>query len=273
MAINICAAGSGVPGVLVALLLMLPGPASAGEDDDGIVTDRPDFVESSNVVGKGRFQVETSIAVERDKADGIKLRTVSTPTLLRFGVAEDWELRVETDGRLRATADNPATGQRLRETGYADTAVGVKWHMVDDEGARPSMGLLAHWDLDTGSAPFRAPGKGGSLRVVAEWDLPGDLGLGVMPGVAWQRNDAGKRFTSGIFAVVLGKEWNDRLRTFVEYSAQQIAHARDGGSINTLDVGAAWLLGKSVQVDTAVSRALNKNTPDWSWTVGLSLKF
>ena len=157
MAIKICAAWSGVPGVLVALLLMLPGPASAGEDDDGIVTDRPDFVESSNVVGKGRFQVETSVAVERDKADGVKLRTVSTPTLLRFGVAEDWELRVETDGRLRATADNPATGQRLRESGYADTAVGVKWHMVDDEGARPSMGLLAHWDLDTGSAPFRAP--------------------------------------------------------------------------------------------------------------------
>lgn len=262
------------PGVLVALLLpMLPGLATAGEDDDAIVTDRPDFVESSNVVGKGRFQIETSIAVERDKADGFKLRTVSTPTLLRFGIAEDWELRVETDGRMRASADNQATGQRRRESGYADTAVGVKWHMLDDEGARPSVGMLAHWDLDTGSAPFRAPGKGGSLRLVAEWDLPGDLGLGVMPGVASQRNDDGKRFTSGIFAVVLGKEWNDRLRTFVEYSAQQVAHARDGGSISTLDVGAAWLLSKSVQVDTAVSRALNKNTADWSWTVGLSLKF
>ncbi|MDR7050031.1 hypothetical protein J2X54_002486 [Duganella sp. 3397] len=266
-----------VPGllsVLTALMLpMLPGSAIAGEDDDAIVTDRPDFVESSDVVGKGRFQIETSVAVERDKSNGFKLRTVSTPTLLRLGIAEDWELRVETDGRMRATADNQASGQRLRESGYADTAVGVKWHALDEEGARPSVGVLAHWELDTGSAPFRAPGKGGSLRVVAEWELPADMSLGVMPGVVRQRNDDGQRFTSGIFAVVLGKEWNDRLRTFVEYSAQQVAHARDGGSINTVDVGAAWLLSKSVQVDTAVARALNKNAPDWSWTVGLSLKF
>ena len=35
--------------------LTFAGPALAG--DDKIVTDRPDFVESSAVVGKGRFQV------------------------------------------------------------------------------------------------------------------------------------------------------------------------------------------------------------------------
>ena len=262
------------PAVLVALVLpLLPGLACAGEDDDAIVTDRPDFVESSDVVGKGRFQIETSIAIERDKSNGFRLRTVSTPTLLRLGIADDWELRMETDGRMRTSADQQASGQRLRESGYADTAIGVKWHAFDEAGARPSLGVIAHWDLDTGSAPFRAPGKGGSVRVVAEWDLPADMSLGVMPGVVSQRNEDGQRFTSGIFAVVVGKEWNERLRTFVEYSAQQVAHARDGGSINTLDVGAAWLLSKSVQVDTAVARALNKNAPDWSWTVGLSLKF
>lgn len=42
----------------------------AQEQEDTIQTDRPDFVESSNVVGKGRFQIETSIAYERDSNSG-----------------------------------------------------------------------------------------------------------------------------------------------------------------------------------------------------------
>jgi hypothetical protein len=256
------------------LLLLLGVSALAGAaEPDEIVTDRPDFVESSNVVGKGRFQIETSIAQERDKGGGFKDKTWSTPTLLRFGVGDTLELRVETDGRMRATTDNLGTGARVTESGYADVALGVKWHMADENGWRPSLGILAHADLDSGSRPFRAPGKGGSLRLAAEWDLPDEFSLGVMPGLATQRGDDGARYTSAIFGVVLGKGWTDRFRTFVEYSAPQIARARNGGSITTFDVGGAYLVADNMQVDAAVSRALNKNTPDWSWTVGFSIKF
>jgi hypothetical protein len=251
--------------------LLVPLLASAAED--GIVTDRPDFVESSDVVGKGRFQIETSIAGDRNNADGIKDRTYSTPTLLRYGIADAWELRVESDGRIRATATDVASGMRSTDNGYADISLGLKWHVLDEDGARPSLGLLAHVDLDTGSAAFRAPGRGGSLRAVAEWELPNEFSLGVMPGVAWKPNDDGGRYTSGILGVVLGKGWTDQFRTFIEYAAQQVAHARDGGTVASFNAGAAYLLTNTVQIDTAMSRGLNDRTPDWSWTVGLSMKF
>ncbi|WP_363503517.1 transporter [Burkholderia sp. LMU1-1-1.1] len=255
----------------VAVLLMLPVFAIAAEDE--IATDRPDFVESSNVVGKGRFQIETSFAADRNKADGIKDKAYSTPTLLRYGVSEDWEVRLETDGRIRATTTDIASGTRSTESGYGDVSLGVKWHIADENGTSPSMGVLAHVDLDTGSAPFRAQGKGGSLRLAAEWEFADDWSLGVMPGLAWLPNDNGDRHATGIFGIVLGKGWTDQLRTFVEYSDEKIARARDGGTISTLDVGAAYLLTKTVQLDTALSRGLNSRTPDWSWTVGLSMKF
>ncbi|MBV7539003.1 transporter [Duganella sp. sic0402] len=257
---------------MIAALLALPALAHAAEEPDQIVTDRPDFVESSNVVGKGRFQIETSFALDRNKADGVRERSYSTPTLLRFGISDTLEARIETDGRMRSVVDDPIAG-RQTVNGYADLALGIKWHVADAQGARPSMGVLAHVDLDSGSSAFRAAGKGGSLRLAAEWELSDELALGVMPGIAWQRDDNGGRYTSGIFGIVLGKEWNERFRTFIEYSAPAIARGRHGGSVTTFDIGAAYLLTDTVQIDTALSRGLNRNTPDWSWTAGLSIKF
>lgn len=265
-------------GFLQALLLgcLCGADVAAAEqpakESDKIVTDRPDFVESSDVVGNGRFQLETSVALERNKDAGLKERTFSTPTLLRFGVADTLELRVETDGRLVARTDDLHDGSHMTERGYADTSLGIKWHAVDEAGAMPSLGLLAHADLDSGSAPFRGNGVRPSLRVAAEWELPGQMALGVMPGLLRDKTADGRRFTAGIFGIVLGKEWSERWRSFVEVAAPQIARAKNGGTVATFDVGAAYLLTERCQLDSAISRGLNRNTADWSWTVGLSLK-
>ena len=112
--------------------------------DDRIVTDRPDVVESSDVVGKGRFQIETSLDFERDRNAGVKTQTWTTPTLFRLGVSDNFELRVETDGRVRERTE--AVGVRDTQKGWADTAIGFKWHMQDgDENTgKPGIGWLVH---------------------------------------------------------------------------------------------------------------------------------
>jgi hypothetical protein len=51
--------------------------------------------------------------------------------------------------------------------------------------------VLAHADLPSGSRALRGEGVRPSLRVSAEWDLPADLSLGVMPGIAVDRNAQG----------------------------------------------------------------------------------
>lgn len=101
---------------------MLALAATCHAGDDQIATDRPDFVGSSDVVGKGRFQVETSFARERDGSGAQRLHTTSTPTLLRAGVPDTLELRVESDGRMHAWDGSGS------HRGYADASIGVKWH-------------------------------------------------------------------------------------------------------------------------------------------------
>ncbi|MEK6245379.1 MAG: transporter [Pseudomonadota bacterium] len=242
--------------------------------DDRIVTDRPDAVESSDVVGKGRFQIETSVDYQRDKNAGVKTRTFTTPTLFRLGVSENLELRIESDGRVRERVE--ALGVSDAQKGWADAAIGFKWHMQDgdDKTGKPGIGWLIHADLDSGSQQFRGQGVRPSVRVAFEWDLPNDMSLGVMPGVIRDKDQAtGERFTAGILAAVLGKELNDKARVFAEVAAAQIARQKYGGSIATFNLGAAYLLTRYTQVDVAARFGMNSNSPDFGATVGLSVKF
>lgn len=246
---------------------------SAHALEDAIATDRPDFVESSDVVGKGRFQIETSIAFERSRDEDVRYTLRSTPTLLRIGLSDALELRLETDGALRLSTEEG--GITTHSYGHADVAVGLKWQMQDGDEAqgRPGIGWLLHVDTDTGSPAFRGDGLRPSLRMVAEWEWPAGYSLGVMPGVYVDSNEAGSRYVGGIAAVVLGKSLTDKLRGFVELSGQQLTTRRNGGNVVTADMGLAYLLTNSLQIDTAASWGLSKASPDFSWTVGLSARF
>jgi hypothetical protein len=259
--------------LIASSLLCLICACAHAQDADVLTTDRPDFVESSDVVGKGRFQIETSVAIERDQANFRKDRTLTTPTLLRFGVSDTVELRLETEGRTLYKSENSLTGATFETRGYSDLSAGLKWHVQDGHGGSPSIAWLLHADLDSGSAPFQGNGIRPSLRLVTEWELPNDFSLGVMPGIIYDKTDDGQRFYNGVFGVVLGKAWNTRFRTFVEIAAPQIASAKYGGSMATFDVGAAYLLSNLCQIDLAYYRGINENAPDSRWSIGLSKKF
>ena len=251
-------------------LILLPAPVHAAAGT--IVTDRPDFVESSNVAGLGRFQIETSVAVDRSRGSAANERVVSTPTLLRYGISNTLELRLETDGRVSGRSNIPGTAGLERVSGYADLSVGLKWHVADAAQAGASIGVLLHVDSPSGSRALRGEKWRPSLRLVAEWELPHDMSLGLMPGVGVDTDAPGRRYTHGIFGAVLGKQLTDKLRGFVEIAVPHIARGAHGGTQASLDVGGAYLITDTLQIDTMVARGLNSSTPDLSLTVGLSFK-
>jgi Putative MetA-pathway of phenol degradation len=233
-----------------------------------IATDRPDFVESSVVVRRGTFQVETSVAYDRAGAGDHRVASVTTPTLLRLGVGGGLELRVESD---LFVGDRSSAG--LGDgSGVADASVGVKWHAADPRGPRPSMGVLLHAELPTGTPALRGEGVRPSLRGSAEWALPGGVGLGMMPGVAVGR-DGGRSWAEGIFALVVGCDVSFRWHAFVESSFERLARSEDGGTSASFDLGVARLLGEDTQVDAAAFFGITDAAPDLAVTVGISRRF
>jgi hypothetical protein len=258
---------------LLCLLSTISGLPSASADE-GIVTDRPDFVESSEVVGPGRFQLETGVERPRDREGSVRTRGWSTGTLLRWGTGERTELRLETDGFNRVRVRDDATGASSSVSGMSDLSLGVKWHARDGdaEAGMPSMAWLLHVELPTGAKALRGRGARPSLRAVAEWELPQGFSLGVMPGVAADTDDDGRRFAAGILAATLGKDFGP-LHGFVEVAGQRLASRTHGGSVVTFDTGVAWQPGPDWQLDVSLQKGLSSAAPDLQWGVGIAVRF
>ena len=221
-----------------------------------IVTDRPDFVESSATVGAGTVQIEGSVAYARDG----DMAAWTTPTLVRIGAGDRFELRAESDLLVHERTDGASA------SGIADLSVGVKAAVAD------GFGLLGHLDLPTGSEEWRGEGVRPSLRAVVERKLPHDFGLGVMPGV-FVDEDAEGRYAAGLLGIVIGKGWSDRLRSFVELGLEQIAADEDGGTVGSWNVGGALLLSENAQLDAALSFGATSSSTPFALTVGYSHRF
>ncbi len=234
---------------LCGLLLVAPTAHAL----DPIDTDGPDFVESSETVPKDHFQYEVDVAAEQNRRASPRATNLATPTLLKYGATDNIEIRIAPGGYVR----------RDGQSGIADTAFGIKWHSQDRDAhtGRPAVSWILHVDAPTGSGALRGQGARPSLRSVITWDLPHDFALGIMPGIKSDTAADRRRFTSAILGVVLNQRINEKFRCFVEMSAAQIARARDGGVLNSWDIGAAYLATSDIQLGMRAGVAANRNTP------------
>lgn len=245
---------------------------SAHAEDDEIDPDRPNVTNSSDVVGKGRIQLETGLQWERQRDADAHTRTLSTPTMLRIGVSDTFELRIDSDGRTIVHASDPAGGAHSTLAGYADTSVGFKWHLLDGEGDKFSMGLIGELALPTGSSALRGTGARPQLALPMEWELPGGWSLGVMPGVGQDSDDAGRRYGYGVLAAALGKELGHDWKAFAELAAPQVAHAAHGGTQAVFDAGLSYAVSRDCALDAMVVHGLNDRTPDLTLAFGISVR-
>ncbi len=261
--------------IVTSLVLLMTSGTLLASEEDKIATDRPDFVESSATVGMNRFQVETSIAFDTEKADGLEEDSYTTPTLLRYGFADVWEARLETDGAIHYETRELTSGITTLERGATDLSIGVKWHTQDaaETGISPAVAWLFHVDVPSGSDNFHGSGMRPSLRAVMEWEFSEVYSLGIMPGIIHDKYVTGERFTAGILGIVTGRAWTEKFRTFLEIAASQITEKKYGGSVVTYDIGGAYLITDMIQADMAMSWGATDAAPDFSWTLGLSAKF
>jgi hypothetical protein len=253
------------------------GPATAGNPTverslPPMSTDRPDITDSTDVVGRGIWQVETGVSFQADLDEGISHHEVTMPqAMLRVGVSERLELRFSGDGVLSDSVALPdVAGRRTRVTGGSDLEVGAKWKLFE----RPRAGFVAAlepvFSLPIGSDDFTSGGYDPTLKVIVDRELP--AGLALSANVVISRVTVeGRRFTqravSGSFARAVSGAWHG----FAElYRASPLGDA--GGAAWIGDLGAMRALGTRFQIDISVGRGFTAAAPRWFVGGGIAIR-
>ncbi|MEM6733815.1 MAG: transporter [Myxococcota bacterium] len=154
---------------ILALVQLTVSAASDGATRDPIVTDRPNVAESSVTVPAQSLQVETGTEFGSDEINDIDSTSFGIPTKIRYGLIDDLEIHVEGTIINRFSADLPE-GSRS-ETGLADFELGGKFHILDANGAVPSLGILAAVTIPVGDDDVSTGPSVIRPTVAADWDL------------------------------------------------------------------------------------------------------
>ena len=246
---------------------------SGGPDvSEPLVTDRPDFAESTTTVGRGVTQLELGYTYVYDN-DGVNAaRSQSCPELLaRVGIFAEWlELRVG----WTYFEERIAGGTSTNFSGSEDLSVGLKIALTPQEGLLPEMAFIPQMSLPTGADVFTT----GEV-------LPGGIW-----NYSWEINDcvamAGQTVFNRALDLVTGKPFMEFAQSWtIAYSLTEkvggytewFVIVPDGADTDRtrhfFNGGLTYLVHNDLQLDFRGGVRLSDASEDYFAGTGLSRRF
>jgi len=248
-----------------------PAPSAPPPTSSAIVTDRPGFLFSSVTVGRGVVQTEWGIpAVTVNDAAGVDARLASLFGLVRYGVTDNFELRL--DSPVYNQSRISVGGRSTTDRGVGDLEIGAKWHLLDNHGAQPSFALIPSVIVPTGATGFTADHPVYQLNAMAEWNLASGWGIGALAGYL-NGPSGGDRYGQETFGVSLGRSLpSPKWSAYGEavYVTTNLSSASDS---SFLGGGVKYLVSNDWQLDLSFDRGLTADSPDWLFGFGIAVRF
>ena len=269
--------------VIIALALQAAGAAAQDESDksadpmaEPLITDRPDFTESTDAVPAGHFQLEAGYTFTYDREHKDRVSDHTAPEfLLRIGVIDDVELRLGWQGYswtenqfvTRTRAGRRVTGEDWTD-GAHDLSIGFKLKLLEQEGLVPHFGILASMNIPMGSDVV-SPGdvEPGAILLWA-YDLTDGVALAGNVGFA-SLTGGGERFFQTSASISLAVALTERLGGYVEYYGLY-PNAEDTDAAHTLNAGLTFLINNNFQIDWRIGGGLNEEADDFFTGVGFA---
>lgn len=269
------------PRILAALCLLPVLPAAARDEPDlnllgfprapldgPLVTDRPDFTESTETVPRGRFQLEGGYTFTYARRAGERTRDHSFgELLLRAGIAQDVELRIGAPSLAHLDADPGG-----RETGLTDSSLGFKIHALDQDGWIPSFGVIASVSLPTGSDPFSSDDVDPAVTLAWAYELTPSLGVAGNFNFAGPSDEDGRYFEPSA-SISLAASLTEQLGIYVEYFGFYPGGGQDREDTHFASTGLTWLVHDNLQFDVRVGAGLNEASDDLFAGAGFAVRW
>ncbi|HYM82198.1 MAG TPA: transporter [Candidatus Limnocylindria bacterium] len=224
--------------------------------DEELLTDRPDFTETSVVVAPRSFQLEGGLTFE----SAVDVETLSgAELLLRAGLMKRLELRLGAPDLVHTRVSGAS------DTGLGEAYVGLKLQL-GTSGAPNGLALIPAVTFPTD--PDASGGTAPELVLTWAHDLPNEWAVGGIVGYAWlEQADRGPdvSFPTVSFARGFAERWG----TFFEWAAE----FPDGGDASHLaHHGYTYGLGANGQLDVHLGIGLTDTAPDFFLGIGFALR-
>lgn len=287
----------------VATLLATPLLSSAARagDDDGASTkdksaytlfnptpddalrplnaDRPTKITGPFTVDAGRVQIESdflSYTHSNDGAGGTRYFTTLDPEF-KLGVTNWMDIELNVFGYNQFTTHDNATGALTANGhGFGDMFIKTKINLVGNDTGDFALALLPYVKAPTATPAIGNRRVEGGLLIPAQLKAPGDFVLQVMTEVdALKRMNDSKRYANFINIVALSHDLapiSKDLTVSVEFFSD-VGTDPATKPVYTFDLGLAYLVDKSFQIDGGANFGLNKAAPNLTLYAGVAKRF
>lgn len=262
--------------VTISLLMLATGIACPGYAQnasptpatvpDPIVTDRPDFTESTEVVPLRRSQLEGGVSYSRAGSEsGYALGEF----LLRVATGPRAEFRLGLNSYALARAPTGNTA------GLEDLSVGMKVKLADGSptfGLRqPAIALILATSLPTGATAYREKNLQPEAKLCLAWGLSERLQMSSNLNYAYA-SQGGARFGQFSATLSFGYGLSERVACYAEYFGF-VPGERDGANQNFLNGGFTYLVTPDYQLDARAGLGMNSTRPDGFFGLGASRRW
>ncbi len=254
-----------IAGVAPLLALTACAPVSR-RGIEPLITDRPDFTESTETVERGMRQVEAGSTFTRTLDEkGASFGE----TLIRVGVARTAELRIG----LNSYAMARAAGETVR--GFEDVSLGAKFKLMTSGGDgswKPALAVIVASSLPTGATQFRARKPQPEVKFGAAWDLTSRVTFSSNLNYTYVSETVGdysEFAATGSLEVGL----TDRLGSYLEYFTF-VPRGIDIVSSHYLNGGLTYGVTDNLQFDVRSGLGLRRIAgPDYFFGLGISRRW
>jgi hypothetical protein len=230
----------------------------SAQNAEPIQTDRPDQTETPAIVPKGMFQVETGFSFQKNDSNS---NTNTLPsTLWKYGVNDNFELRLITEFVLEKTADQSVSGVN-------PILIGCKIKISDEKGIFPKIAFIGHVLIpNRASTKFKSDYFAPEFRFVMQHTLSEKMSFSYNLGAEW---DGISPEATYIYTVATGYSFTDKFGTYVEL----FGFAPQNNKANhNFDGGITYLINNNFMLDLSAGFGVTDNAPAQYFALGFSFR-
>ena len=250
------------------------GDSDGGPDlNEPLVTDRPDFTESSVTVGYGVAQLETGYTFTYDSEGDDRVSSHSFPeSLLRLGMFAEWfEFRIDWN---YAVEQSDIGGVEDTVSGAEDLGLGVKLALTPQDGILPETAIILQMTVPSGSSEFTANEVLPGFNYLYGWDINESWSTGGSTAINNQTDDVtADSYTEFSQSWTVGYSWSDDVGSYAEWYVLAPTSADTNHTQNYFNGGFTVLLNDNIQWDIRAGVGLNEAADDFFAGSGLSVRY